>query len=150
MAGIIPFADSFKNMWFEKESLINYELGLKSNISKNFILSTSLYYMDIKDKQVLVEVIPGITANIQNAAQSTSKGIEIDSKYLLNDELQFFASFAYNDTKFKKFSDAAGDYSGNKNPYSPKYTYVVGTNYRNDFGIFFNINYKVFTRYVYR
>jgi iron complex outermembrane recepter protein len=47
-----------------------------------------------------------------------------------------FQNFGLADSAFKDFSDGIGDYSGNKNPFSPRYTYSAGATYRNDLGIF--------------
>jgi len=42
----------------------------------------------------------------------------------------------YNDTTFDAFKDANGDYSDNKNPFAPEYTFNAGVIYRHGNGFF--------------
>lgn len=139
--GFNPFAPSSKES-YDEESLISYELGYKAMFLNNKIrLSTAIYYMNINDMQVQEMPTPSDLYMI-NAASATSKGLEFEVQALLSDELSLFTSIGLNKTTFDKFSDQYGDYSGNYNPYAPKYNYNLGLQYRNESGYYarFDLN----------
>ncbi len=131
---------------FEQESLLSYELGMKNKLLKDKLLvNFSLYYMDIADMQVKTALSPfeGYTSN---AGKSTSKGLELEVNYKINDSFTFFTSLGLNKTQFEDFEDnifsQAGiplgivNHKGNENIYSPKYNYNIGLSYRNSDGYF--------------
>jgi len=138
--GYYLFAPTLDQRWVKKESLINYEIGAKSYLD-NLTLSFSAFFMDIKDKQVSTHIDP-LYSFVQNAAKAESKGFELDLDYKVNDTLNLYSHFGYSNSTLKEFSDSQGDYSGNKNPFSPKYTYSLGAQYRNANGIFATVNLK--------
>lgn len=133
--GYFMFAPTLEQRWVDKEKLTNYETGIKSYLTENLSLGASLFFMDIKDKQVTTH-IDAYRSYVDNAANSESKGFELDLDYMINKQIKLYASIGYSDSKFKNFKDLKGDYSENKNPFSPKYTYSFGANYRNLMGIF--------------
>ena len=121
---------------YDAETLWSYELGVKSAFFDNRLLvNSAIYYMDIKDMQVNEAVTP-MESYLTNAAGATGMGVEIDATVRVSDELSLLASFGYNDIEFDSFSDAAGDYDGNKNPYAPQYTYNLGGQYRHGSGFY--------------
>ena len=125
---------------FDPEELWNYEIGLKTNLLDNkLLLNTSLYYMDIQDMQVEESINP-LTSYVNNAAEATSKGIELEITAYATEELTLNGGFSYNKTEFDSFSDASGDYSGNKNPFAPEYTVNLGAIYRHYSGLFISAN----------
>ena len=133
--GFNPYTSNNKKS-YDEESLISYELGYKGMFAKDTIkFNLSAYYMSIKDMQVEETLVPGMVYMV-NAASATSKGIELEFEALLNDEFTIFASVGLNDTTFDKFKDNTGNYSGNTNPYAPKYNYNLGTQYRNSSGYY--------------
>ena len=77
---------------------------------------------------------------MSNAAEATSKGMELDLSLRLNREWELFFSAGYNDTTFDQYVDDLGDYSGNTNPYSPKYNYNIGARYRDTSGYYARID----------
>ncbi len=125
---------------YDQETLLNYEIGWKSSFLDNkLIVNSSIYYMDISDKQVLTAV-DSMYGYISNAASATSKGLELEIRYHLNDNLSLFSGFGYNKTTFDEFSDYKGDYNGNYNPYAPEYNYSIGTQYRSANGCYAGID----------
>nr|WP_320045589.1 TonB-dependent receptor [uncultured Desulfobacter sp.] len=126
---------------YDKETLWNYEIGVKSSLLNNtLLLNISAYYMDISDMQVLTGVDP-FNGYISNAASASSKGFELEAQYKLTPELRLFLSAGYNISKFDDFSDANGDYENNYNPYAPIYNYSVGGQYRSHMGFFARVNF---------
>jgi len=135
------FAPTPEQRWYEKESLINYEVGFKYDYSDKLNFALSIFHMDIKDKQVNTNISYNVGV-INNAASSESQGIEFDMNYRPMEGLSLYSSLGFNKTEFKKFSDINGNYQGNRNPASPKYTYSLGAKYRTNNGIFTNVNIK--------
>jgi iron complex outermembrane receptor protein len=91
--------------------------------------------MDISDMQVETAVDNTYTW-VLNAAQATSKGVELAAEFKATGEISLFASAGYTDVTFDDFSDTGGDYSGNINPFAPKYNFSVGAQYRSNHGWF--------------
>lgn len=121
---------------FESEHLWSYEAGIKSTFfGERLLVNTSIYFMDIDNMQVEEWVSP-ITSLTTNAAKATSQGFEVEVQALVAQGLSLLGSFGYNDTTFQSFEDAKGDYSGNKNPFAPDYTYSLGARYRHDSGVY--------------
>ncbi len=115
---------------YDDESLWSYEIGIKSLLlNKSLMLNAAFFYMDIKDMQVQ-ETINTTLTYVTNAAEATSKGIELELTARVTDSLSLMGGCGYTDIKFRKFSDADGDYEGNKNPFSPDYTYNISAQYR--------------------
>ena len=111
---------------FDEETLWAYELGMKSLfMNKRIMLNAALFYMEISDMQV-DEWVDLNTALITNAAEATSWGLELELTARITDSLSLMGGFGYTNVEFDQFSDAAGDYAGNKNPFAPDYTFNVG------------------------
>ena len=138
--GYYLFTPSNDTRWVDKETMINYEVGTKAYMD-DLTLGFSAFYMDITNKQISTHVSSS-TSYVQNAAKAQSRGFEFDVDYKVTDDINLYAAFGYSDSTLKDFVDSEGSYSGNDNPYSPKYTYSIGTKYRDDAGIFANINLK--------
>jgi len=127
---------------YDKETMWNYEVGLKSkSLDDKLKFNMAIYYMDIKDMQVASNLTP-FSAYISNAATATNKGVEIETSYQVLDSLNLFSNLGYSQIKFDEFKDKLGNYSGNYNPYAPKYNYSIGAKYRDDKGIFAQINFN--------
>ncbi len=121
---------------YDEENLISYELGYKSMFWDNRLrLNSSIYFMDITDMQVEEVYAPGITY-MSNAAEATSKGLELELEALLTNEITLFTSLGLNKTTFDSFTESGKDYSGNYNPYAPKYNFNIGLQYRANNGFY--------------
>ncbi|WP_418180131.1 TonB-dependent receptor [Aliarcobacter lanthieri] len=140
--GFNPLAPTNNLQSYKEENLISYELGYKSMFFDNRLkLNTNIYFMDIKDMQVEETVMVG-TVFTTNSANATSKGVELEIEGLVTNELSLFASGGFNKTTFDKFSDIAGDYSGNYNPLAPKYNFNLGAQYRANNGLYARIDFN--------
>jgi len=147
--------------YYDKETLYSYELGLKSSFFENKLtLNSSIYYIDLSDKQAVVPISSN-SNYIKNANSAKSKGIELEANYKINDELTFNSSFSYNRATFDSFKydklivnnmnavigNESIDNSGNTIPYTPKYTYNLGIQYRGANGIYANTNLNGFGKF---
>jgi len=127
---------------YDEETLISYEIGTKTEwLDKRLRINTAAYYMDIDDMQVRIDNPDSPSFNhTDNAAESYSTGFEAEVTARVATGLTLSGSFGYNRTVFKDYSDAKGDYDGNKNPYAPDYTYSINALYRHPGGVFANIS----------
>ncbi|MYE14109.1 MAG: TonB-dependent receptor [Gammaproteobacteria bacterium] len=100
---------------YDSEESVNYEFGLKSLLFGDRVtLNAAVYYIDIEGQQVLT-VVPdpgGATpvTIIDNAANSTSRGLEVELNASLTDQLRLGLSYSYADTEFDDYwlNDGAG------------------------------------------
>jgi iron complex outermembrane receptor protein len=134
--GFNSFAMDPQYYSYDEEQLWSYDIGIKSAFLNNkLIINSSVFYMDITDMQVVQAVSP--TAEYTtNAAEATAKGVELEMTAIVTDGLSIMGGFGYTDVEFDKFSDASGNYEGNKNPNAPEYTFNIGAQYRHLSGFY--------------
>ena len=116
---------------FDPEYSWNYEVGFKSSWFNNRVnFNTSLFYIDLSDKQV-TQVLPTANTVIRNAGKSRSMGFEVEASALITEGLLFEGSFGYTDAKYRRYSDKVSgmDYAGNRTPLAPEYTYNLALQY---------------------
>ena len=123
---------------FDPETVEAYEIGTKTFFLDGTLnINAALFYMDYKDRQVSVLAdSASLSQNVENAATSTSQGIEIDFAWQLNDVLKLRGDFSFLDSEFDEFSnapcytgqteelgcvDGAQDLSGEKTTFAPEY-----------------------------
>jgi len=75
---------------------------------------------------------------MENAAEATSKGLELDLEALITDEFTVSLAVGVNITKFDEYKDpfTGIDYEGNYNLYTPKYNFNLGAQYRGKSGFY--------------
>lgn len=111
--GFNPLSPTVSNLTFDKEESNNYELGLKTKFLDDKIFANlAIYQINLKDQQVEKQVYPNSITS--NAAKSTIKGIELDFKYQVNENLYLSAGYAYNNAKFDEYIDNIYDSAGKK------------------------------------
>lgn len=101
----------------EPEQLDAYEIGLKSRWLDNSLqLNAAAFYYDYKDLQVtqLIDALP----LVENAADATIKGLEMDVQYIPIENMTLLASLGYMDTEFDSFCS--------QDPYQPVTTVDSG------------------------
>lgn len=119
----------------DPETLISYEVGIKSTLfDRNLRLNLSAFYYDYSDLQVLSvntqagSAVP--TLGLDNAADATIKGVEVEAFATPTDWLDLGLNFGILDAKFKNYLSGAidpvtgqpRDFSGNRMPGAPKFT----------------------------
>ncbi|MGH1600784.1 TonB-dependent receptor [Campylobacter majalis] len=120
---------------FEPQTSNNYELGIRGNAFNNALrFSLSAFYMDIKDIHTYSIVPPNLYLT-DNGGKATSKGVELEALYRLNNEIDISGSFAILDTKYKEYigNEIA---KGKKIQYSPKYSATFGISYTHPSGFY--------------
>ncbi|MCP4117052.1 MAG: TonB-dependent receptor [Desulfobacteraceae bacterium] len=122
---------------FDPEYTWNYEFGVKTNWFDNRLLANcSLYHITMDDKQVSEYTAGGGIAQISNAAKANSRGVELEVRARVAQGLDLFGSFGYVDTEIDEWEAGSSDFSGNKMPNTPEYTYSAGVQYRHVNGFF--------------
>ncbi|MGI9285306.1 MAG: TonB-dependent receptor, partial [Pseudomonadales bacterium] len=96
------------NIEYDDEEVIGYEVGLKSSLADGAAeLNVTLFRNEFEDLQVnsfLADPDTGLPrANIQNAAESTSQGIEADARWAASEWLTLGGSIAWLDAEYDEF-----------------------------------------------
>jgi len=123
---------------YQPEKAWSYESGFKGfALDKRLRYSAAVYYMDIKNMQVMQQPARGVTY-ISSAASATSKGLELDADYLLGWALggsfRVQSGLSANRTRFDRFIDGANNFKGKHNPYVPAVNGHLGLRYEGDLG----------------
>ena len=103
--------NSFKLVKFDSESVWSYEAGVKSSLwNDTVILNASAFHINYKDIQVATRVelpppfAPGTFASlIDNAAEATSTGIEVELRARPTDNLSVGGLLGVVDTKYENY-----------------------------------------------
>jgi iron complex outermembrane receptor protein len=128
---------------FKPEFINSYEIGLKTiAFERRATLNVSLFIADRKDQQVpqlLTDnsgIIPQTDVLTRNAAESTTKGAEVELYSQPIDGLLIDASMGYLDAKFNGFPGAQNavtgepiDRAGEPLPFVPKWQTHLGVQY---------------------
>ncbi len=126
---------------FDEETLINYEVGLKSRpLDGTLRLRAALFYMDREDLQVrgsfLIPQEGGATTFIDytsNAAEGENYGAEVELDWLASENLQLWANLGWLETELEDYVNVFGeDLSGRDQAQAPAYQFSLGGRY--DFG----------------
>lgn len=119
----------------DPEYLTSYEIGLKSTLfDRKLRLNLAAFYYDYTDLQVLSvnkqagSAVP--TLGLDNAADATIKGIELEATAVPTDWLDLGLNMGLLNAKYKNYTSAAidpvsglpRDFSGNRMPGAPKFT----------------------------
>ena len=135
--GISLYAGSAKV--YKAEYTDNIELSFRSQwLEKRLTVNANIFHTKYTDIQTSELDDDGIF-HVTNAGKATLKGIELDTKYLVNDELDIFGSIGYNQTKFDDYRELKGNEFSN----TPNITANIGATYRANNGYFIggNMNY---------
>jgi len=128
---------------YDPEFSWNYELGAKTSWWDNRLrLNAALYYIDRTDMQVDVIGSDGYSAYTNNAAEASSKGVEVELTARPVRGLELVAGAAYTDSKYDEYTSGTDVFDGNHTIYSPEYTLNLGATYRHSSGFFLSARYK--------
>jgi iron complex outermembrane recepter protein len=90
------------------EKTKHIEIGAKTNPAENLTVNVTFHNSDIKDYQTNVQSPdPGVNRGYLATAEKVNvKGVELDANYLAGKYFSFYASGAYADAKYVKFTNA--------------------------------------------
>ncbi|WP_418180897.1 TonB-dependent receptor [Aliarcobacter lanthieri] len=133
--GFNYYADSgtIDNNKFDAQKSINYELGIKSYLLNNKLnISASIFYMDIDDIHLFN--FDGMRMTTTNGGKATSQGLEVETKYIINNNWAINSSLGLIQAKYDEYIN-----SNNKNNHienTPSYNFNLGLTYQNQNGIY--------------
>jgi iron complex outermembrane receptor protein len=127
--------NNFTAAQFEAETNDAFEVGFKSTLCGDRLrLNFTAYYMDYQNLQV--QTIKNTIVEVDNAAQLTSKGIEIESSYRPVNNLNISMTLGLNDAEYGEYiipdQDNPGqllDFSGNKTNRNPETQFSIYGDY---------------------
>jgi iron complex outermembrane receptor protein len=117
----LPATAAIAPIAFNPETATNYEIGTKNEfLDHKLRLNVAIYYLSYKDLQVqeINDICLCLVTN--NAGSALSKGIEVESQYILNETARFSLSGAFIDAHYEDFIDAGVNESGHELQLAPK------------------------------
>lgn len=127
------------NTW-KDETAWNYEIGSKTRfLGGRGSVNASVFYVDIKDLQVVVTADGCSSRLVLNAPKARSVGGEVEFALAPTDNLDFSVSGSYNDAKFTSTLSGpasgvvgTGIRDGNRLPSVPKFQMALAATYQQD------------------
>lgn len=99
--------DDSRDASFEEEEVITFELGSKTTLwNGRAEVNAALYRTEFDDLQTSL-FSGNTTFNVENAAQATTQGIEIDARIRASESITVFASLGLMDFEFDQFPNQA-------------------------------------------
>lgn len=120
---------------FDSETVKNFEIGYKSQPTRDLSIYAALFRADYSDYQVnqYIDLGDGRTAiTIQNAASVISQGLELEVDYQITDDLSLSGNLGLLDATFDSFPGGGtngADASGNALPNAPELTAGISLQY---------------------
>jgi iron complex outermembrane recepter protein len=118
---------------YQPEYSNNYEIGIKNNFLNNRLLvNITAFYSAVNDAQVPTLILPDAVTITKNTGKLTSKGIELETRALLNG-FQLDYNLGYTDANFKNLKlaqyGAEADLAGKKQLFTPDVTSMMAAQY---------------------
>lgn len=116
------------------ENVWSYEIGSKSELlDRRLRVNSAAFYARYEDQQVNTFLGPGL-ARIDNAAESTIRGVELEILAALARKLDIGVTLSYLDAKFDRYIAAdpflgGVDLAGSRMSNAPKYSFSVVADY---------------------
>lgn len=115
---------------FDEEQVLSYELGVKARLLDNRLaLNAAAFQYTYDDLQQAFWV--GAAAITRNVGETTGRGLEVDARWLITDNLDLYTGLAWLDTEFsgapEEFCDAC---NGNEMAFSPAFSSAAVLTYR--------------------
>ena len=100
---IAAFGPTIAEAEFEEEEVITFEIGAKSVLLDGRAeLNAAAFYTEIDDLQI-AQFTGGTTFIVQNAAKAEIKGLELDGRFQVSDNIGLSGAFSYIDFEFASF-----------------------------------------------
>lgn len=131
-------ADNETTRRFQEETSWNYEVGVKTSWLENrLIANLSVFHIDASNYQIALPDTTGFFNDIANA-NIKSTGFELELRAEPVRGLNLIAGFGYTDATFKDYINpfTGQNFSNNRVPVSPRFTYNLAAQYRSPGGIF--------------
>ncbi len=128
---------------FAPEFTWNYEAGIKTSFWDNRLqCNAAVFYIDWTDMQVEVRTAGGTAFYMNNAAEASTKGVELEVVARPVTGVQLFAGIGYTKAEYDSYSVGANVYDGNTIIDMPEKTFHLGGIYRHTSGFFASLVYR--------
>lgn len=128
---------------FDAQKSRNYQLGTKLPLLNNtMIVDAAVYYIDITDIHVW-EVLGPSTWAASNAGKAHSQGYEVEVALKPVESIELQLGWSAIEAKYDDYEMNGIDYAGNRIPRTPSYTASLRIKYRNELGIFAQLETQV-------
>ncbi len=116
---------------FDPEEVVNYELGIKSDLfSRRLRLNAAVFRMDYTDLQAQRTDLTCLCLITSNAGSARIDGVEVELTALVTEGLTLRGSASALDPKYIDYDDLSGNvYDGNTMQRTPEFKYNVGFDY---------------------
>ena len=108
---------------FDEENVTNYEVGVKGTIADSLRFSAAAFRSDYSDLQVLRVV--GVNQVTDNAGEAEIQGLELEGQWLVSDNFQLMATYAYLGTEYTELEGDLAASEGNSLRNAPKNAYSL-------------------------
>ncbi|GMG88271.1 TonB-dependent receptor [Biformimicrobium ophioploci] len=114
---------------FDEETVLSYEIGLKSRLLDNRLaLNAAAFSYNYEDLQQSFFI--GSAAVTRNVGEVDGRGLEVDARWLLTDNLDLFLGAAWLDTEFSGApADLCEDCDGNTMAFAPEFSGAAALTY---------------------
>jgi iron complex outermembrane recepter protein len=122
---------------FQEESSWNYELGIKTSwLDNRLTANLAVFQIDARNYQIALPDVTGFFNDIANA-DIKSTGFELEVRAEPVKGLNLIAGFGYTNAKFKNYINpfTGQNFSDNRVPVAPNFTYNLAAQYRSPGGI---------------
>ncbi|MCL1045552.1 TonB-dependent receptor [Shewanella electrodiphila] len=123
------------------ESAINYEIGLRGELTAAHRYDLALFYIDISDAispYFKDDSLDEITY-YRNAGAATRQGVEVSSQHQFGSHFSWKNQYSYSDFSYDNYTTPQGDYSGKTQPGTPRHKGASQLLYQNDNDLSINL-----------
>jgi len=134
----IDFGPEAESEILQPETAVSYEIGIKSQLAGGRLdFDLSLFDMRF-DNLVVTQSVDG-RPGLTNAGKEHFKGVELESRYRVSDDLLLVGNYAWHDARFGDYEQLFGDnltqLDGNRLEMSPKNLAALGLIYHRQAGL---------------
>ncbi|MDO6611513.1 TonB-dependent receptor [Shewanella sp. 1_MG-2023] len=123
------------------ETAINYEIGLRGELTAAHSYDLALFYIDISDAispYFKDDSLDEITY-YRNAGAAARQGIEVSSQHQFGSHFSWKNQYSYSDFSYDSYTTPQGDYSGKIQPGTPRHKGASQLLYQNDNDLSINL-----------
>ncbi|MFD2166673.1 TonB-dependent receptor [Thalassotalea euphylliae] len=134
----------------DSETILSFETGFKADVMDGLgRVNASVFYFTMDDQQLTSVGGDSNTARLLNADETTGYGVEVDSEWVVTDNLIMTASISYNNTELDtdntvpvcalctvtdEVVDGRAVIDGNSLPHAPEWISVITARYSKEIG----------------
>ncbi len=153
-----PFGERPSLNLYRPDTLDNYEIGVKGRIARRLNFTLSAFHIDWKDIQLNTATVAAAQPFVANGGKARSQGVELELIGNLTDALSVQIGYAYTDAKLTEDfeirtlnignGNSTGSVSvsgekGSPTPGTPKHSFTVGADYRQELNSDWSLVYHV-------